>query len=158
MTTNKEKVEEQQGAEGHIPKAEAQAIAHYCHELMQLLRLPQWTVLIMVDPSDDGTLANINPIDGRYVAQLHLCEDWMTLEDSNKLNTITHEICHLLHARVNHVVWETRDLMHDHEHQLVWQRYKMETEYMVDHIATFIDKTHKLQRTWDICFGREVEE
>lgn len=138
----------------HITKKEADAVAEFAGQLLELLRLPAWTVLIMDEPCEDDAVASIRPIEGRHVAELSLAADWMKRRNEERLYTVVHEVCHLVHARVNDAVHDAEFHMHDYEFRTFWGRYRRETEYMVDHLAFFLSRTHCLEQAWEKAHGK----
>lgn len=138
----------------HVTQKEIDAVLAFAIEVLVALRMPAWTVLLMWDPCGDDALATIKPIDGRYVAELHLCADWMDRSDEVRRNTITHEMLHLVHARVDSVIDDTTNLMHDHEWENLRNQYVREMELLVDHFATFMSNTHTLEKAWEVAHGR----
>lgn len=134
----------------HVTKREAQAVTDYAADLIALLALPRYRVLVMTDPADDDAIAEIDTVEGKWVARLWLASDWMKRTSDERRETITHEVLHLIHQRVDAVVIEdARQLMHDHEADDLARRYTRETELMVDHLAVFLAETHALQAAWD---------
>lgn len=140
----------------HCTKKEADAVATFAGEVLAALRMPQWTILVMEDPCDEDALAEINPIEGKHAAQLYLCEGWMKRSEQERMNTIVHEVCHLVHNDVSDHVHDAKDLMHDHEFEAFWARFKRSCEYMVDHLAFFLCETHTIQGAWDKAHGRKA--
>lgn len=135
-------------ARSHVSKREAQRIANYAVTVCDLMRMPKWKILVMEDPAEDAYAA-INWIDQRHVAQLWLSPEWMKLDTDTRRNAITHEVMHLVHARVSTATFDdSRHLMHDHEHDDWVRRVRREFELMVDHLATFIADTHRLEEAW----------
>lgn len=133
----------------HVTDAEAGAILDYATQVMKTLGMAQWVINIQQDPCDDDAHASVEPVYGRYVAKVSLHENWMDLSTDVRRNTITHEILHLVHMRIDAEIDDTQDLMHDHEFDTFKRRYKRETELMVDHFATFMADTHALPDAWD---------
>lgn len=103
-------------ARSHVTKREAQAVVDFAIDVLELLHMPGWQILVMDDPADEDDLASISTVEGKYTAQLHLASDWMKRTDEERCETVVHEVLHLLHFRVNHVIDDARDLMHGHEH------------------------------------------
>lgn len=132
----------------HVTKREAQAVCDFAVNVLTALHMPGWQILVMEEPADEDELAAIRPVDGKYTAQLWLCSDWMKRSDEERRETVVHEVLHLLHFRINHVVDDARDLMHDHEHDAMQRRYFRETDLMVDHLAKFLSCTHSLEEAW----------
>lgn len=134
----------------HLTNVEADAVADFACEILGALRMPQWTILIMEDPADDDCLAEIKPVDGRYVAQLYLSKEWMQRSTQERRGTIVHEVLHLVHARLSDaVITDSLHLMHDHEHDDWSRRVRREFELMVDHLAFFISNTHNVMEVWE---------
>lgn len=133
----------------HVTRREANAVCEFAIDVLQLLHMPGWQVLVMEDPADEDCVASILPVEGKYTAQLYLASDWMKRSDDERCETVVHEVLHLLHFRVNHVLDDARGLMHDHEHDALYVRYRRETELMVDHLAKFLSRTHSMRASWD---------
>lgn len=138
----------------HLTSREAQAVADFATEVIGALHLPGWQVLVMEEPADGDCIASIDYVDGKYTAQLYLCSDWMKRTDAERCETVVHEVLHLLHFRVNHVIDDARDFMHHHEHDALSRRYRRETELMVDHLAKFLSRTHSLSEAWAAAHKR----
>lgn len=133
----------------HVSRKEADKIVAFVRRMLNLLHMPLWTILVMEEPSEEGTLACIDVVDQRYVAQLYLCERWKDLPKHTKIEVLVHETLHLIHVRVNDVFDDAADYMHAHEHTSLRRRYRRETELMVDHLAKFIAGTHKVEEAYD---------
>ena len=133
----------------HVTDATRRAICDYACALMRTLRMAQWTIAISGEPSDDDCYASITSIPTRHYATIRVCSEWYELDEDTQRNSITHEVLHLLHKRVDAVVLEdTEDLMHDYEHRQLERAYRRETELMVDHLAGFMGDTHQLAEAW----------
>jgi hypothetical protein len=141
----------------HVTDAEADAVLQYATTVMKTLGMAQWVVLIQQDPCDEDAYASVESVTGRYVAKVFLSDGWMDLSTDVRRNTITHEVLHLVHARIDAEIDDTQDLMHDHEFDAFKRRYKRETELMVDHFATFMADTHRLTEAWDVAHGISPE-
>lgn len=133
----------------HVTRKEAQAVVDFACFVAAQLGLPKWAITVLDEPADDDAMASIEPLGWRWVAELKLNQDWMTYDSAARRNTIVHEVCHLLHYGINHVIEDAADLMHDHEWQQINRRYHRATEYMVDHLAGFIDSHYDLRAEWD---------
>jgi hypothetical protein len=135
----------------HVTDEEAEAIVEFAATVVGALGLPRWTIMVMEAPTtdEDDAQATVKPVDGRYVAQMHLNAEWMTYDDETRRQAIVHEVLHLIHARVNDAVSDAKFLMHDYEYDALWARYQRETELMVDHLALFLDDTRTLKEAWD---------
>ena len=141
-------------ARSHVTNREAQAVADFAAEVLGALSMPSWQVLVMEKPAHEDAVASITPVEGKYTAQLYLCSDWMKRTDQDRRETVVHEVLHLLHFRINHVIADAADLMREHEHDALEVRYRRETELMVDHLAKFLSRTHTLEQAWDVAHGK----
>ena len=141
-------------AKSHVTRREAEAVVAYALDVARLLHLPGWRISVLEEPAEDDALASIDTVEGRWIAQLKLCSHWMKLPADERRNTITHEVLHLLHVGVNHVLEDAQHLMHDHEWQTLNVQYHRATEYMVDHLAAFLDDNYQLEQAWDAAHQR----
>jgi hypothetical protein len=132
----------------HVTKREAQAVCDFAADVLSALCMPSWQVLVMEEPADEDCVASISTVEGKYTAQLYLASDWMKRTDHDRRETVVHEVLHLLHFRVNHVVEDVALLLREHEAAELDRRYHRETELMVDHLAKFLSRTHSLTEAW----------
>lgn len=142
-------------SKSHVTKREAQAVCDYAASLCAAMRMPGWRIIVMDDPADEDANASIKWLDQRHVAQVSLGENWMTLSSDERRECITHEVMHLLHARLSTVVLDdSATYMHDHEHDDWSRRVRREFELMVDHLAQWMAMTHTLVESWDHAHER----
>lgn len=139
----------------HITDAEATRIASYMGAMMRLFGLPAWRILIMEDPCDEDANASIQVVYGQHCAQLYLCDDWSSLPDETRFEVITHEVCHILHFRIDN----TFDLLKSHKHwRSAYEVYRHETELMVDHLVQVLMETHRLKEAWNQCASETMSD
>lgn len=138
----------------HVTKRECGAVAEFAAQVLSALNMPAWQILVMEEPADEDDFASISKIDGKHVAQIYLSTDWMKRTDEERRETITHEVLHLLHFRIDHVLDDAKPLMREHEHDMLMTRYWREAELMVDHLARWLSRTHSLEQAWDTAHGR----
>lgn len=135
-------------ARSHVTKREAQAVCDFAANVMGALHMPGWQVLVMEDPADEDDLASISALDGKYTAQFWLASDWMRRTDDERRETVVHEVLHILHFRINHVLDDAAALLSERDREQLEKRYQRETELMVDHLAKFLSRTHSLEQAW----------
>lgn len=133
----------------HVSDAEAAAVLDYATSVLKTLGMAQWVVLIMQEPCDEEAQATVQWVEGRYLAQIRLGENWMELRDEVRRNTITHEILHLVHSRVSDTIDDAHEFMRGHEYRPWRRRAQREIELMVDHFATALADTHRLTEAWE---------
>lgn len=141
----------------HVTDAEAQACADFAANVAEYLHLPRYKMLIMEEPCQDDALASVEVVEGRWVAQIYLSTEWMEKDDEERMLTIVHEVCHLLHRSVNYVVESSVRYMHDYEYNDLAVRYRHETELMVDHLSMFLSDHATIKESWKTAHRRAAQ-
>jgi hypothetical protein len=134
----------------------------YISRLMTAMGLPSYRIKIMDEPADEEAIAEIRCVEGRYVAEVYLCKDWMKRDPDEQRDTITHEVLHIWHRQLSDWLYsELQDLMHDHEFSRIERQFKSHAELMVDNIAMILADTHRLKEEWEEaqsgCLSSAVE-
>lgn len=133
----------------HVTDDEARAVAEFAADIGEFLTLPRYRFTVMLEPCEEHALATIHTVKDRWIAEIYLCESWMERSDSERMNTVIHEVCHLLHRGVDQVVLEeAARAMHSWEHDAIRARYRRETELMVDHLANFVSDFASVEESW----------
>jgi hypothetical protein len=141
-----------------IPEDHLDSILVYATNLMIAMGLPTYRLLIMKKHADRESIAEIVPIDGRYVAELYLCKDWLDQPDDVQRQTITHEVLHLWHRHLTD--WlrsEVHDLVNVHDFIRIERQYQDITELMVDQAAMILSETHRLKESWEEAHGGQPQ-
>ena len=133
----------------HISENEAEIIANFAAEVISTLGLGRWRVLVMTDPSEKGTIATVDYVEDRYVAELRVSKDWVSRKSEEKYEAIIHECLHLLHLRVNQVLQDLEKVTLPHQLDTAWLHYTREIEYMVDRLATYVAMDSYLKSAWE---------
>jgi len=141
----------------HIKPREQRRIMDYAMKVLGTLGENKWRVLLMVEPSDDDAYGSVNIAPEKYVVELYLAENWHELSNETRRNTITHEMLHVVHKRVDHVVYDLDPLLRHDEQTDLRTKYQREIELMVDHFATFMSDTHSLTEEWDEAWARAAK-
>lgn len=137
----------------HVKEREQRRILDYATSVLATLGEKRWVVLLMKDPSDDDCNASVCVFRERYIVQLYLNRDWHEYSDSTRRNTITHEMLHVVHARIDDVIYTLGDYgIRRREHRAVKRRYQTEVERMVDHFATVMSDVFRLHEAWDLAW------
>lgn len=141
-------------ADHHVGDGEVSAILDFMQELLALLKMTQYRILMMWNPSDDDCYASIDFVDGRFTAQLYLNKEWSGYHPDIKFNTIIHETLHITHRTVN-------DVVEDQAHHMLYpayadfrRRFQEQMEFFVDHYATFMEDNYDLREYWDKCYAK----
>lgn len=133
----------------HIGEIEARRVSLFAAEIGEYLSLPRYRYNVMIDACDEDALASIHTVEHRHIAQIYVSTEWMDRSDEERMNTIIHEVCHLLHRDVDFAVKSGKQYMHDWEFVSVWTGYTREVELMVDYLAQFIQNFSTVQKSWD---------
>jgi hypothetical protein len=110
-------------------------------EWQKRLRLQHWTIAINWDKATDNTVAAmIDPIKGRYWANMYFCDDWDTIEPERMNNFIAHELVHL---HLNEIYNKANEIVSNCSYELKENLKKMlrqEIELATDALSTAISK------------------
>lgn len=137
----------------HVSEIEARRVCLFAAEVGEYLSLPRYRYNVMIDPCDEGALASIHTVEHRHVAQIYLSEEWMDRSEEERMNTVIHEVCHLLHRDLDFAVQGGKQYMHDWEFHSVWTHYQRQAELMVDYLAQFIQNFSTVAKSWEHFFS-----
>lgn len=92
-----------------MPRVAFDAIKAYMgDELINPLRLTDWTVELAKEPADDDCLASVNVTYGRRWAVINVCKDFTTETPEVQRHTLIHELVHChtdpIRANLQHVI------------------------------------------------------
>lgn len=127
-----------------LKKGQADVIQAYINLIRDHMGLSHWDVFLAKEPAREGACAMVEPVEGRQVAPIFLCQGWWDRSDDDKRNDIVHELLHVLHrdqtdlircglSRSGYLPKKTRIML--------WDRFSAATEVMVDHLASVIAPT-----------------
>ncbi len=136
---------------GHLPADEEERIANMCLAILEQMGL-RYSIRVMDEPADDDCHGKVDPWDQRNGVDLYIGKDWMSQSDKTKLNTLVHEMCHLLHRHQTDIIrvdLAASEYLPQSAYDLLWSAFSRETELMVDHFATMFDKHWAIQEKWD---------
>lgn len=132
----------------HITEEEAEVVANFASEVAYHMHLPRYSFLVMEEPCEEDALASIELIEDRWIAQVRLSTEWMKRGESERMNTVIHEVCHVLHRELDWVMSQARNYMHDYEHNMLADQYRHQAELMVDHMALFLSEMKPIKKAW----------
>jgi hypothetical protein len=97
----------------------------------------------------DNVLAWTRYGNQRYIVRLWL-SDYIVDEASaiEQRLVMVHEALHSIHVRVDAVVWDQENMMHDYEYAKLEASYHRERELMVDSLAMAITGVPEIKRLW----------
>lgn len=134
----------------HITKKEARRITAFAANVADLLNLGNWQIVVTNDPCPKYSMAQIEFIQDRYFAQISVSKRWKTYDDDEKMHTIVHEVCHLMHRNLNVVVMDdTSDVLSYTDHERLCTQYRRHVELMVDGLANFLVTNYKMRKAWN---------
>lgn len=127
---------------------------------------PAWDVWVAAEPADSGTMAQINPTEGRYTAAVHVAQDWLEMEPQEQAEALLHEVTHLLHKRIDEPVRKglftaMNSLEGEPEdgegapplgfmalYCAIYEMHRIETEYMVDRLTSVFARLLPVHEVW----------
>jgi hypothetical protein len=118
--------------------ARAQALADYIRSIADRLGLGHWTVFLGSEPAEEHARAQVQPVEGRYVASIHVQADWWDSAPHERRNDIVHELLHLAHRDQTDVIRVgllRSGFLSEAAGNMVWSLFATETERMVDHLT-----------------------
>lgn len=115
-----------------------EALEEYVADLQRALNVAEWRVTIAQEASDVEAWADINPSEVAKTAELRVSHDFWAQTPERQREVLTHEMLHLLTARLDHTV----EAMEEPLGKLAWavfdRQYEMQTERLVDHLAILL--------------------
>ncbi|WP_159794431.1 hypothetical protein [Puerhibacterium puerhi] len=121
-----------------LSSAQADAIQECIWRVRDGLHLGHWDTFLAAEPAMEGAIAHVDPVEGRYVAGIHLCEDWLERSPEGQRNDIVHELLHLAHREQTDVIRVgllRSGFLSQRAGDMLWATFKDATERMVDHLA-----------------------
>ena len=110
----------------------------YVADLQAALNVAGWKVTIARDASDVDAWADINPHEQNATAELRISHDFWRQTPEMQREVLTHEILHLVTARLD----QTVEALEDALGKVVWsvfeRQFENATERTVDHLAKVI--------------------
>ena len=110
----------------------------YVSEIQDALNVANWKVSIARDASDIDSWADINPHEQNLTAELRVSHDFWRQTPEMQREVLTHEILHLVTARLD----QTVEALEDALGKVVWsvfeRQFENATERTVDHLAKVI--------------------
>lgn len=136
-------------------RARQDAIGSYIGDLKSRMNLGHWTVRIMWEHPEralDGSeiQAEIEQIEGRYLAVLRLGEGFWDFDPSQVREVVVHELLHLHHMRVSSLTdWgRLNKLVGDPAHVMIKDNLDRELELMVDTLTSVLVEHMPLAEKW----------
>lgn len=122
--------------------AERNALCKYVYELQKRLRLADWNIYFVDEPSEPSefaqakSAASMSTVYGRKVAHLRVGPDWNTFSPEVKRHTLTHELIHLHWDEADNVIFFTvRKQLAPAAWEVVEGEFNRQMERAVDGLA-----------------------
>lgn len=115
----------------------------YLRRLAGFMGLERWDVYVSVKPSRKDTLATVDPVQGRAIAEVRIARDFHAGSTADQVNTLVHELIHLIHRDQTDIIRvAAADAVSEQStYNLLWSTVKLATEVMVDQLAAIIAPT-----------------
>lgn len=112
-------------------------ICKYVGYLQDVLYLNDWKIEVSPDESpESGAIGSIDPVEGRRLATLRLCEGFCDMDIADQTNTLCHELIHLHHIGATDII--RLDLLSElsqSSYNILIKSFKRQMEYCVDGLA-----------------------
>jgi hypothetical protein len=131
-----------------IPHKETERVVSYLCAVAIHLALPPYTFYLLEEACGDEAEATIEVVEGRMAAKVSLGVNWMDRDESDRQRTLTHEVCHLLHRDIDHLLKKLSERMGVAHHIELMDEYNYRLELMVDHIANTMAPDQTLRQVW----------
>ena len=115
------------------------ALGKYLVALKQKMWLGMWRIDVMWDgeiPPD--SLATIEPVYGRKVANLRLCVDFFEREPEQQRSTLVHELLHCSLADVQELACQLRTNLGDQAMDAWMPGYRLAMEHAVEQLSVVL--------------------
>lgn len=137
----------------HVPGWEQERVIQFASDFGATLGLARYVWTIGIDPpDDDGAWASILVTQQRWHVTIWLCKDWMKLRERDRCRSIAHEVIHVTHRDIDHLVEVIRPEINPGPRAAedAWQAmFRYEVEKMVDAMALAWYEATTLQKHWD---------
>lgn len=120
-------------------------------KLQTTMNLRHWDILIFRSPAEcDQTGAQITPVEGQWIANMHLGKDWATFATKFKRQSLVHELIHVHMQPMNDIMrLGLPRLLSDSAYEAIWESFRQQNEYTVDAMATAFNSLVDWQGAFD---------
>lgn len=120
----------------------------FMRDMIAYLGLPAYKITWNEKPERRDNLASITVSRQMYAAELRLGPSFDKLGDDEQRQTITHEVLHLAHRRLDTVIEDTMDHVPVSEQVALGDRFAVEIELITDLYANFVSDLPEVQKMW----------
>ena len=112
-----------------------EVLALYVRVLANRMKLSDWTIDLLDEPSSPGTYADINCARARKQARLRVCEEFFGESPECRRHTIVHELIHPHLHPILAAVYDLKRVLGQQQFQIFRDRVLDALEYAVDGLA-----------------------
>lgn len=112
------------------------------------LKLTNWEVIVLDEPPEvPKALLSIEPVEGRYIANLRVSNQFYDCAPLEKSNCIVHELLHLPQDKIrNNLRYITKNMSQDMK-ELAYDLITLELEYNTDWLAGVLSKSFPIPKS-----------
>lgn len=133
----------------HTDPGDADIALRFVDSMTTLLGLPRHFIDIPDVTACKGAIAEIEHDQQRYYAAVYLGRGWKHRTDLEKMHALTHEVCHMMHRRVETSVRRFEDHLQYHEWPAMWREVMVEMELMTDMWANALCHSDEVKELWE---------
>lgn len=122
-----------------MKRSEAIRWGRYIRHMANQLGLRDWTLTLETSGCPDDALACVTPTEGRKLAIIRLCDDWLDLTADDQRHCIAHELIHCHFDSADNIVrLDARPQMSQSAYDVMLAGFVRQMEYGVDGLADAI--------------------
>jgi len=114
------------------------AVEAWIADAIDILGLQAWEVTVLRDAADVTAHADIDPAPQRYTADLRISQDLFTQSAERQRLILTHELTHLIVARVDQVVENLEEPIGKISYAIFEPNFVDASERAVEHLAKIL--------------------
>jgi hypothetical protein len=123
-----------------VTAAEQETLGKYVRLIADRIGLRDWSLEVRPEPPNEvSALATCEPVFGRKLAVLRVCDRFRSLTAAEQREIVVHELlhCHLA-AAADAVRLDLPHVVPDHTFQVFWSSYERAVEYAVDGLTAAV--------------------
>lgn len=139
-------------SDSHVSEVNRERALKFLADVARTMQLLPYEIVLLKDPSEDGSHASIMVQPGYLVAELALCAGWDDLKSDDQLFTLIHESGHMMlaglsaaHARLVEESGFIPAVMHEY----AWAAFRDAMETVCENLASVLQESYGVQEGWE---------
>jgi hypothetical protein len=120
-----------------VNRKQKDTLGAYVRWVANELGLRDWTFeLVWEPPEEENAVASVQPTEGRKVAVVKFCSDFLELKPEDQRNCVVHELIHCHHVGATDMVrLDLLKHLSQQSYEIFWGGFVRQIEYMTDGLA-----------------------